>query len=162
MTAELDAPVLEALAAKYREMIALRSEDGPKDDARLRVLATRFPGVLRELDTRTMASLEARLAEIDRALAGGATPTWASPQIRFHGWLRVALRLRTDGIDGTQARAWLDAYVPRDVGEPTREELEAHVSALLAPPKGRISLAAKRALTVPADVDLDELLFGVR
>lgn len=139
-----------ALAEKYREMIALRRATGPKDEARLRALAARFPGSLRELDSRTMASLEERLAELE---TGG--PAWASVQIRFHGWLRIALRLR----GATDLGAWLAAYVPLEPGDPTAEELAMRIASLAAPREGRVSLAARDALDA-GDVDLDLLLFG--
>ncbi len=155
---------LEALAEKYREMIALRRDAGLKDERRLRALAARFPGALRELDTRTMDALEARSSEIEAALTGtAACPAWASVQIRFHGWLRVALRARGEGvIDLETARAWALGYAPRDPGDPPRASLDdAMLSQLVNPPKGRVSLAARAALDAD-DVDLDALLFGTR
>jgi len=144
---------LRALVEKYREMLALRRATGPKDDARLKRLAVRFPGVLREIDSRTMASLEERLAELE----SGSWPAWASTQLRFHGWLRVALRLRSESV--TDLDAWLAAYVPREPGDPTRAELSARIASLVAPREGRVSLAARDALEA-GDVDLDLLLFG--
>lgn len=152
---------LEALAAKYREMIALRRDTGSKDGARLKALAARFPGVLRELDTRTMASLEERLAEMEAALAGSSVPAWASTQLAFHAWVRLALWMRADGVTGN-AQAWAEAYVPRDVGDPPREALSAaRLAELVSPPAGRVSLAARNAVAIEG-VDLDVLLFGVR
>lgn len=154
---------LEALAGKYREMIALRADVRVKDETRLKALAARFPGALRELDTRTMDSLETRLRELEGALAGADAPGWASVQIRFHGWLRVALRMRTEGVvDVASARAWVTTYVPADAGDPLREALdEAALTTLLAPPDGRVSLAARAMLGVD-DEELDALLFGAR
>jgi hypothetical protein len=143
---------LRALAEKYREMIALRREAGVKDPVRLKRLAMRFPGSLRELDTRTMESLVQRLAELE----SGNAPSWASVQIRFHGWLRVALRMRAEGATD----AWLAAYAPAEIGEPTRQELAARWNELLAPPGGRVSIAVRAALEV--DDDLDVLLFGAQ
>jgi hypothetical protein len=141
-----------ALADKYREMIALRRATGPKDEARLKQLAARFPGVLREIDSRTMESLEERLAELETGW-----PAWASLQIRFHGWLRVALRLRSDGA--TDLDAWLVTYVPREPGDPTQEQLTVRIASLVTPREGRVSLAARDALEA-GEVDLDLLLFG--
>ena len=155
-------PELEALAAKYREMIALRRAPDPKDEARLKALATRFPGALRELDTRTMASLEERVRELDGALAGAPPPAWANVQLRFHGWLRIALRMRAEGArDEPSARRWALAYAPGDAGDPARPDLEAALLVLVAPPDGRVSLAA-RALLGDVGEDLDVLLFGAR
>lgn len=155
---------LEALAAKYREMIALRREAGEKDEkdaARLKVLAARFPGALRELDTRTMASLEERLAEVETAMAGGAVPTWAPVVVRFHGWMRVALRLRADGArELAGARTWAASYAPAEPGDPPRAALDdVRLAALVRPRGGRVSLAARDALAVEG-VDLDAVLFG--
>jgi hypothetical protein len=152
---------LEALAAKYRALLALRADTSVKDDARLRALAARFPGVLRELDTRTVISLERRLEELEVALAGGQAPSWAVLHSRFHGWLRVALRMRVDGVrDLEGARAWASQYVPRDPGDPAREDLDdAAMMRLMAPPKGRISLAASTLLGLD-DAALTTLLSG--
>lgn len=155
---------LEALADKYREMIALRRAGAPGDASRLRALAARFPGALRELDTRTMSSLEHRLAELERATSGAAAPAWASVQIRFHGWLRLALRLRAEGVlDLPRARAWAAEYVPRDAGDPERAALDdAALTILVQPPEGRVSRAARALLGVSDDATLDALLFGAR
>ena len=147
---------LRALAEKYREMIALRRDPGPKDEARLRALAARFPGSLRELDTRTMTSLEERLFELE----SGVAPSWARHQIRFHGWLRVALRMRAESIrDLASARAWVLAYTPSDAGDPSVEELGGKLATLIAPREGRVSLGARDALDA-VGVDLEALLFG--
>lgn len=152
---------LDALAAKYRELIALRRDTGPRDDARLRRLATRFPGALREIDVRTMASLEARLVAIESARAGGAAPPWASLVSRFHGWLRVALRMRAEGVlDAAAAHAWAERYQPSEPGDPPREALDAaRLAALVSPRQGRLSLAARDALGA-GELDLDRVLFG--
>ena len=152
--------VLEVLAEKYRELIALR-RTAERDDARLRSLATRFPGAVRELDTRTMESLEGRLRELQAAIAGGKTPSWADTQLRFHGWLRVALRLRAEGVsDLAAARAWSISYAPSEPGDPPREALDdAALTQLVHPPNGRLSLGA-RALVARESEDLDALLFG--
>jgi hypothetical protein len=160
---DVDRPELEALAAKYREMIALRADVRVKDETRLKALAARFPGALRELDTRTMESLETRIREVEAAMAGAAAPSWASVQIRFHGWLRVALRMRVDGVvDVASARGWVTTYAPSDAGDPPREALDdAALTTLLAPPDGRVSLAARAMLGVD-DAALDALLFGTR
>ncbi len=156
-----DRAELEALAAKYREMIALRREAGPRDDGRLRALATRFPGALRELDTRTMGSLEGRLAALENALEGGAVPAWAATVSSFHGWLRVALRMRAAGArDLEGARAWAAGYAATEPGDPPPVALDdARLVALAQPRGGRVSLAAQDALGV-AEAELVAILFG--
>ena len=119
---------LSALFDKLREMIALRTL-GPADPrpgspalsldpptARLRALAARFPGALRELDQAPLERLSARLAEVTVALAGGPSPDWALPVSRYHGWLRAALRLRAEAArDTAAAGVWAAASEgPRD------------------------------------------------
>lgn len=152
---------LAALAEKYREMIALRAERGPRDDRRLRRLAARFPGALRELDRRTDASLAERLDACERALEGNEPPPWAELQLAFHGWMRLALALRAAGARELEAaRAFATTYAPTLAGDPPREMLDdARLAQLVRPPDGRLSRAARAMLGTP-DVDLDLLLFG--
>ncbi|MFO0686862.1 MAG: hypothetical protein U0234_32665 [Sandaracinus sp.] len=152
---------LEALAEKYREMIALRAERGPRDALRLRRLAARFPGALRELDTRTDASLADRLASIERALGGAEAPAWAAVQLAFHGWMRLALALRAAGArDLVAARAYVASYARALPGDPSRDVLDdPTLETLVRPPAGRLSRAA-RSLVDAGARDLDALLFG--
>jgi hypothetical protein len=99
MSRNLTPKELDALCAKYREILRLRNLEtlGCGDDPRpaMRQLAARFPGSLRELDCRPLADLEERLAILEGARRGErGAPDWAALQSSFHTWLRAALRLK--------------------------------------------------------------------
>lgn len=162
----MEASELLALAEKLTELIALRelgADDPPRD--RLRALATRFPGALRELDHVPLATLIARREALNGAIGGGAIPTWAKAMSRYHGWLRIGLRLRAEATrTEAGAIAWAEAYVPVFPGDPPRARLEPTLLRLLvAPPDGRLvavasSLAAEEAELTREAFDL--VLYG--
>jgi AcrR family transcriptional regulator len=88
--------VVSRLEHKYTEILALRDahargEDPPDVRARMRALASRFPGSLRELDRLPREAIVQRLAE----LALGELAPWMIAMDRNHRWLRVALRRPT-------------------------------------------------------------------
>lgn len=88
--------VVSRLTDKYAEVLALRDahargEDPPDLRARLRTLASRYPGALRELDRLPREVIVERLA----ALATGELAPWMVAMDRYHRWLRVALRRPT-------------------------------------------------------------------
>lgn len=88
-------PHVEALCDKYREMVCLQRHQVPEGDvrARMRALAERFPGALRELHEWPLADLEARLAVLEAASRGEVEePSWALLQWSYHDGLRAALR----------------------------------------------------------------------
>lgn len=81
------------LGDKYTEILALRDahargEDPPDVRMRMRALAARFPGALRELDRMPREVIVERLA----ALARGERAPWMDAIDRYHRWLRVGLR----------------------------------------------------------------------
>lgn len=87
------------LSAKYAEILALRDahtagSDPPDVRERLRALASRFPGALRELDRSDRAAIVARLDALDAVLCGAPLAPWMLATDRVHRWLRVALRRR--------------------------------------------------------------------
>jgi hypothetical protein len=135
----VDERELALLAEKLRELLALRAlgdADPPAD--RLRALAARFPGALRELDRSPIENLQARLAAVTSAIAGGPLPAWAKATSRYHGWLRVALRLRREAARTESAAiAWAEAYAPVLPGDPARLDAEV-LRLLIAPPDGRL------------------------
>src|SRR5690349_11775808 len=93
-----DAAIL-ALLDKYREIKRLREEHarGEPEHPRLRMraLAARFPGALRELDELPMEEIDARLSLLDAALARvHPAPAWIALQFAYHGWMRAALRIK--------------------------------------------------------------------
>ena len=142
----MDPDCTRALRDKYLEMRALRvaHDAGDEDDPRprMRALARRFPGALREIDELPLERIDARLTALDAALAGRAPlPDWAETLIAYHGWMRVALRLKRELAprrDRAAAREWLRRHRPAP-GEPRVDELDAALEAILRPPGGRLS-----------------------
>lgn len=82
------------LLQKYTELRELREGVGVLSKAeatpRMRALAARFPGALRELDRLPTPLLEARLV----ALQGGLSERWMHLQCAFHTTLSEILRRR--------------------------------------------------------------------
>lgn len=150
----------EALGEKYREMWAMRvaHAEGSDSDvrARMRALAARFPGALREIDTLPIDVIERRIA----VLEAGARPAWAQTLVAYHGWMRVVLRIKREhGRDAHPSTVieWLRAHHRPSPDEPSLEELDVEtITALLRPPSGRITnwvlerIARARGLTVEA------------
>lgn len=146
------------LHAKYLEMLDMRRAhaNGEESDARarMRALARRFPGALREIDTLPLPEIEARI----EALARGEQPAWAQVLTRFHGWMRLALRIKR--VHARNARLddvseWIRAQPRRSPDEPTLEELDDDaIEGILRPPSGRLSqwvllrIASDRGLTL--------------
>jgi len=150
----------EALLAKYLEMRAMRIAHAEGDDAdaraRMRALAARFPGALREIDTLPLDVIERRIATLE----AGARPGWARTLVAYHGWMRVVLRIkRAHGRDADPEVVieWLRLHHRPSEDEPRLEELDREtVRTLLRPPSGRITnwvlerIAGARGLTVEA------------
>lgn len=134
--------VIHGLRAKYVEIRALRMTDDRDPRPRMRALAARFPGALRELDELTMETIEARIQALDAVIVhDAAPPAWADVLARYHGWMRVALRLkRAVGRDREldSARAWIRDHRPA-ADEPSAEALLDQAPAILRPPGGRLS-----------------------
>lgn len=119
------------LRAKYAEMLALRRahDAGEAGDPtpRLRALAARFPGALRELDELPMQELERRVAYLEAACVGavGAEP-WAPLLHRYHELLTIELAGRT----GATKRGRPSLAALAKLGEErgiSEDELRAHV-----------------------------------
>jgi hypothetical protein len=129
---------LEALAAKYRDLRALRARrdqgGAPATRDELRALAGRFPGCLRELDTLGPEELARRATAAAAAAAGGAREPWMD-------WIAAYHALMTDALD---ARARGEAVVA---------------------PEGRLNVLVLRALSDRFGVDAATIagtLFPVR
>lgn len=124
----------ERLRAKYVEIAALRADRRRGEDrdasARLRALAERFPGALRELDGLSDAEIAARIASLTDAVRDGVVPAWAAWLDRYHAWMRVALMSKR----GVSARSTTHA----EYG-PTRVERLREMDAILKPPGGRLN-----------------------
>lgn len=92
--------VVSRLGQKYRELLALRDahargEDPPDVKQRMRALASRFPGSLRELDRLPRESIVDKLTQLDGCTRRGALEPWMIAIDRYHRWLRVGLRRRS-------------------------------------------------------------------
>ena len=157
----MDRRRLEDLHAKYVELVALRTnalEDAPMR-ARMRDLAARFPGSLRELDLLPIETLQDRLGAVAAALNDGASEPWMEVLSRYHAGMRLALSLRRDVPERTlkAARAWLHKHALEGVEaeDPARAPGvvdaapdaalppldDESLAALLRPPGGRLHRA---------------------
>lgn len=166
---------LVALRAKYVEMKRLRDahDAGDEEDPTpaMRALAARFPGALREIDALAMATIDARIAELDRAIEDDAAAPWMIALARYHAWLRLALRLRREVQERAlaPARAWLAARGETDGeddelvgvgggGGEVEVEVEAvddeTLRAILRPPAGRLNRVI--LLRVAAELDVTD------
>ncbi len=80
---------------KYVELSALRrhARDGtlPEPRPRMRALAARFPGALRELDAMTDDELAARVQALRAADVTLCPPPWLEPVARYHAALSRVL-----------------------------------------------------------------------
>lgn len=111
---------LDALARKYRALVALRARrDGggaPATRAELRTLAREFPGCLRELDTLGPAELGRRAAAAAAAAAGGAREAWMDWIASYHALMAEALAARARGEGGRAPEGRLNVEVLRALG----------------------------------------------
>jgi hypothetical protein len=156
--------VAEALFAKYVEIRSLRS-GGVDEDVRprLRALAERFPGALRELDELSTDEIDSRIAALDRVVHEQASvEPWMAVMCRFHDLTRAALR----------AKRWLGSQ--RSIDDRTREAfVRAHANdeaiqwteqlqELATPPTGRISQVVVRRVAREHHVSLEDAVCLVR
>jgi hypothetical protein len=143
---------LSELRSKYDEMLAMRVADalppaqreGDREvRARMRRLAERFPGSLREIDDLPLEEISRRIHALDLALAAKreAEP-WMEAVALFHA--------RTRGI--LVAKRWLRRRKPIDAALQQRFERElvelpfpedsrawaAHLALVASPPRGRL------------------------
>ncbi len=149
-----DRAALQALADKYRRLIALRvSRDagGTPPPAVLRALATEFPGCLRELDRAGLAELRRR----QRALRGALRPTRVAPLPAwllwisdYHRLLAAALRLRQPSRPSTPGLV-LSAAFKRHARRPPGGRLSAFVLAEVADRHGADRELVARTLFPP-------------
>lgn len=126
---------LEAMVSKYETLVELRRtreaamakgltsfppEDRPVRRARMRQLAARFPGSLRELEDLDGDALARRLSALQRSLAGGPVEPWMRACCLFHEALAGALAMKR----GAASDFW--------------QRHEALQPTVLAPPTGRL------------------------
>ena len=160
--------MLHELLEKYREMRELRAHDEagtlPDPRARLRRLADRFPGALREIDERPMEEIDARIAALELHLAGQAPAPWMLATYHFHRELRNRLRIKRwlagrRTVDG----ALRERFAHEHASEPELLGLQGGLGEIARPPGQRLSVdalaAAARRLGVSAD-EAKRLVFG--
>jgi len=161
---------LEALRAKYEEMLRLRRLDEagePHDPPEaMATLASRFPGALRELDDLATDDIRARIDAIAAAVARGRADAWMDATLRYHAIARGAFA----------AKRWLGKHKTIDAA--TRASFAAAVATLphasdaaawvdeldriAHPPRGRVNDLVFERLARELGVDVDgarELVF---
>jgi hypothetical protein len=156
----MDDEALSELRAKYVELRAMRSDRVREDhdvEGRMRALAERFPGALREIDELSIDRIDARIAALDAALEGREpVPRWAVYLAEYHAWMRAALAMRrAAGRDRDRARAlaWIEAHE----GDPPGPEILEEIDALLRPPQGRLSRWVLARIASRAGLALEEV-----
>ena len=88
---------LDALRAKYEEMLAMRvtheaGDDGPDVRERMAKLAAPFPGALREIDELDLEEIRRRVRSLELVLRGeGPVLPWMEAMALFHTLARGAL-----------------------------------------------------------------------
>lgn len=144
--ADVSPAALEVLRAKYRTMRAMRLCRATEPDrvrTDMRELSSRFPGALRELDELPLAEIDARIAAIEAAASGrGPVPGWAPTLIRYHGFMRVALRLKRAvrrDADLEAVSRWVLDHYRAGPDEPPGDEILGAAANILRPPSGRLS-----------------------
>ena len=162
---------LQALAHKYRTLVALRARRDaggaaaatPTDRdtmAALRGLAREFPGCLRELDTLGAAELARRAAAAEAAAAGAPPEPWMAWIAGYHRLMRAAFEIRR------RQRAGEERCRARRAGGPCGGRDGSGLrAAVVKPPLGRIGIVVLRRLAVLFDVparDIAAALFPLR
>jgi hypothetical protein len=167
----LAAEMLHDLLEKYREMRDLRAhhEAGtlPDPRARLRLLADRFPGALREIDVHPMAEIDARIAALEAHLGqpGAHAPApWMVATSQFHRELRSRLRIKR-WLAGRRAvdEALRGRFAEEHASDPELLGMQGDIAAIARPVGQRLSLDALAAAARRLGVTLEEvkrLVFG--
>jgi hypothetical protein len=146
---------LRGLAGKYREMAELRRAGAPdetgEERARLRRLASAFPGALRELDSLPTDEIDRRAQVLEAAAEGAPVEPWMAWLHGFHTLMRAGLAVRLALADGKS---------PDEVAAMHGVE-RSFVDAMRAPPHGRMMVVVFDRLAarhnVPAKTIWDTL-----
>ena len=158
------------LLEKFREMRELREHDarGTLEDPRprLRRLADRFPGALREIDEHPMEEIDARIAALELQLgeAARAPVPWMIATYHYHRELRSRLRIKRwlagrRTVDG----ALREQFAREHASEPELLRMEGDIAGIARPVGQRLSLDALAAAARRMGVTDDEakrLVFG--
>jgi len=145
-----DASELRVLAAKYRQLAALRVQRdaaGATPRQTLRALAGHHPGCLRELDTLGLAELQRRERVTEAAAAGGPRESWMAWIWAYHRLMRATLLVKREvgrgRIAADETRRRLCDEATRLAGWPLDD---AFVTEVARPPQGRIGVLVLRRL----------------
>jgi hypothetical protein len=140
----LPSTALEELRSKYAEMLAMRLAEEVEPGERMMVLASRFPGALREIDALDLSEIRARMDKLGAVLSGeSAVELWMEAVILFHQYARGALcakrwlrgRKRVDAEIERAYRAQVGTLSFPEDARRWASEL-AHIAA---PPNGRVT-----------------------
>jgi hypothetical protein len=157
-------PGLDALRAKYEEMLRLRmldeaglSHDPPEAMA---MLAAEFPGALRELDELATEEIRARIEAIASALGGGRAAPWMRATLRYHAIARGAFTAKRwlgkeKSVDALTRQAFATALAQL----PHPEDAAAWVDELdriAHPPRGRVNDLVFERLAAELEVAVDD------
>jgi hypothetical protein len=157
---------VRALREKYHAIKRLRDAQTSGVDHRPRAemaaLALRFPGALRELDRLPVEAIETRLRDLDAVIELGAPlPGWAPLQIRYHGLMRAALRIRRTFAghgDAAEVRAAMVERYDAAADEPSLESLDlTAVRSILKPIRGRLTPWAQAWVAERHQVPVEEV-----
>ena len=158
------------LLEKYCEMRELRAHDADGTLAdprpRLRRLADRFPGALREIDERPMEEIDARIAALEVHLRDVALPPapWMVATFHFHHELRSRLRIKRWLAGRRTVDGELRVRFAQDhASDPELLGMQGDIDAIARPPGLRLSLDALAAAARRVGVTDDEakrLVFG--
>jgi hypothetical protein len=139
-----DADDLRALAAKYRQLAALRVQRdaaGTTSRPALRALAARHPGCLRELDTLGLPELERRGRAAEGAAGGGSREPWMAWIWAYHRLMQATLLVKREvgrgGAPAGETRQRLRDEATRLAGWPLDD---GFVTEVASPPQGRIGV----------------------
>ncbi len=134
-----EAAALRALAAKYRELAALRRarERGEPPPAKevFRKLAAAHPGALYELDTLTLEEIETRADALEHAVTGlRVLEPWMRWMARYHQLVREELSARRRSrTPGPRSRA--TAVAIRRIADEEGIDAELVAASLFARPR---------------------------
>jgi len=167
---------LQDLRAKYAEMLSMRLADVAQDPVhsapdrvrhRMRQLAARFPGALREIDELALVEIRRRIMALDSVLAlHDEAELWMEAIVVFHSLTRGALVAKRwlgkrKRIDEAVRRGFQQALGELPFPEDSRA-WAAHLSTVASPPRGRLLDAVfariGRELQLP-DGDVRGLVF---
>lgn len=149
---------LIALARKYRALAELRRaehlESAELVRPSLRALSNEFPGALRELDSLPLEDIEARIDALDRAAGTGGVAEWMRWMLAYHQAMRAALFVKRRLVGRRRVPASEADALARAASHEIGFRCDAaFVSAVAAPPSGRLNTVVFQHLAVTFGVE---------